>query len=366
MGFTKLCVGVLFSFCIGGACADEVQCADGACHEEDDTSLLQVSLAKSTDGSRIGLQPDTPKLVPPTLVAPPHTPASMLDDSTSDAKVLASQSDGSARLPGRWSIKEHTKERPECLAASIAMNMYQPIAPAPSGLVKSKTYLASTVKGDTDKAELWTKDGACWLSFIGSNHREGDFLNNMNYWPKEEWGIQGLHSGVVAELKPLLEQMDFSEIRGICSDGKLTVTGHSLGGGLAQMFSLAISKMDDPLNAKLTVTSLYTFGAMAISANDTSNDKAADGCFPGAQFWYAEHHGSTYITDVVALPFFGGQHTHIPTKSTKVFVFNETAIAPPEIYACGQPLPKSQSLYLAVGHAAWAPLHMNYYEWLRC
>lgn len=300
--------------------------------------------------------------------------ASNASDEHCDAHGTSSDCDRDAQsaLQTRTDLEAHTKQEPdkeradrECLAVSIALQMYGPhFAPAPEGVSKSKTYLASTVSGDTDKAELWTKDGACWLSFMGTQHAEGDYLNIFNYKPKEEWGIKGLHSGVVAELKPLIAKMDFSEIRGICTGGKLTVTGHSLGGGLAQIFSLAINKKDDPLNAKLVVDRLYTFGAMAISAADGNNDKAADGCFPGAQFWYAEKKGSTYISDAVALPLLGGQHTHFPSKSQKVFVFNQTA--PSETYACGTPLPHSQSLMMTIGQQAWEPIHMNYFQHLGC
>merc|ERR1719387_2895350 len=159
--------------------------------------------------------------------------------------------------------------------------------------------------------------------------------------------------------------MDFSEIRGICTGG-LTVTGHSLGGGLAQMFSMVINKKDDPMNAKLTVNSLYTFGAMPIfakNAGNGGNDKAADGCFSGAQYWYAQRNGSNYNTDVVALPLYGGQHTHIPTKSTKVLLFDDPNS---ETYACGQPLPESQCLLNALGYNAGMMAHSDYYKWLRC
>ena len=68
------------------------------------------------------------------------------------------------------------------------------------------------------------------------------------------------------------------------------VTGHSLGGGLAQMFTMALNSNADLLKAGFTADSLYTYGAMPVSAVGTKNDQAADGCFSGPLLQRGEQH----------------------------------------------------------------------------
>mmetsp|Transcript_130516 Transcript_130516/g.230671 ORF Transcript_130516/g.230671 Transcript_130516/m.230671 type:complete len:202 (-) Transcript_130516:220-825(-) len=200
---------------------------------------------------------------------------------------------------------------------------------------------------------------------MGSNHQE-DLFNNINWAPIDKWGIQGVHAGAVAELEPLVNQFDFNQMKSVCG-GSLIVTGHSLGGGLAQLFSLALNNEAFPLAAGLKVDFLYTFGAMAViaDAEANGNNKASDGCFAGTQYWYAEKYGTDYVVDVAAWPMLGGQICHVPSKSTKVFVFSDSAN---ETFPCGTPLPQSQSLFLFHGSdlEQWAALHMGYHAYLGC
>lgn len=278
-----------------------------------------------------------------------------------------------AGLQERVEVREHlddvnSTESPACISAKLSMMQYYVgtahALPAPPGFTVKRTYEHNTTSGDVDRA-MWIEGGhgACWIAFMGSNHG-ADFANNFHYTPMEKWGIPGVHSGVVAELEPLVNLIgaDFANIRSDCYRS-LTVTGHSLGGGLAQLFSMAINKQGDPLGANLTVDYLYTTGAMAVVDNAEGNDKSPDGCFAGRQDWYAEMSGTDVVVDVVAMPLVGGQHTHVPSKSNKRFVFaNGTAAA----FPCGTPLPPAQSLYLQKSYADWSHLHNMYLAWLRC
>merc|ERR550537_1502686 len=95
-------------------------------------------------------------------------------------------------------------------------------------------------------------------------------------------GVPAVHTGVAAELGPLVAQVDFAEIKSSC--GSVAITGHSLGGGLAQLMALALTNPADALNASMTVDALYTFGPMAVTDEKEGNAQAADGCFAGSAY----------------------------------------------------------------------------------
>mmetsp|Transcript_149701 Transcript_149701/g.272139 ORF Transcript_149701/g.272139 Transcript_149701/m.272139 type:complete len:315 (+) Transcript_149701:71-1015(+) len=258
-------------------------------------------------------------------------------------------------------------ERVECCALDVSTGIYNE---ATFGAVLHQKdftivqkYNYTSAEGDVDRAWLLQKHGACFLVFMGSNHME-DQLNNMNWGTIDKWGIQGVHGGAVAELEPLVSKFDFNQMKSVCT-GPLIVTGYALGGGLAQLFSLALNNEAFPLAAGLKVDFLYTFGAMAVIADAEANcnNKASDGCFAGTQYWYAEKDGTDYVVDVAAWPMLGGQICHVPSKSTKVLVFSNKAT---EIFPCGTPLPQSKSLYLKYGLDQWVPLTMGYHAYLDC
>jgi len=258
-------------------------------------------------------------------------------------------------------------ERVECCALDVSTGIYNE---ATFGAVLHQKdftivqkYNYTSAEGDVDRAWLLQKHGACFLVFMGSNHME-DQLNNMNWGTIDKWGIQGVHGGAVAELEPLVSKFDFNQMKSVCT-GPLIVTGHSLGGGLAQLFSLALNNEAFPLAVGLEAAYLYTFGAMSVVANsmENGNHKSRDGCFAGTQYWYAEKEGDDYTVDVAAMPFIGGQICHIPTKSTKVFVFSGRA---PETFPCGTPLPQSESLFNKHGMDQWLVLHTGYHAYLGC
>jgi len=62
------------------------------------------------------------------------------------------------------------------------------------------------------------------------------------------------------------------------------VTGHSLGGAVAQLFSVIVNKKDNPLGWKRKVDALYVFGSTPIAKTRLSNEMSADGCFPGGSY----------------------------------------------------------------------------------
>lgn len=259
------------------------------------------------------------------------------------------------KIEHRSQLQPRDEDKAACVAVSMSMGVYSPLGQSLAGFDVIQTYKTTSTSGDVDKAVLFRKGDACSLAFMGSEH-DDDFGNVVAYSPISKWGISGVHSGVAAELERLVNLMDFTQIRSLCT-GPFTVTGHSLGGGMAQLFSLAINKEGDPLSANLKVDFLYTFGAVSATAGNDGNDKnKADGCFAGAQYYYAEHDGANTLVDVVANPLVGGS-TFVPLKTLKKFIFSDGS---KEAFACGTPLPQTQSMMMAKGKADWMPLHEQY------
>jgi hypothetical protein len=213
---------------------------------------------------------------------------------------------------------------------------------------------------------LVEKGGECLLAFQGSN-AGGDFMNNFNFGTSTKWGVDGLHSGVVTELEPLLNLVDFAKMK-TCT--KLTVAGHSMGGALAQLTSLLINNKNDPLKAGLTVAELYTFGAMSAVEIRMGNDKNTEtGCFPGGQYWYAETGSKpgAFAVDVANQAISGGQ-LHDPVKSDKYYIGDGTTV---KSFPCGTPLPAEEMLIVKDCPEGgicgkWMAHHMGYVKWTGC
>ena len=280
---------------------------------------------------------------------------------------------GTGKVVSDNSDEVHHRSDAMCVAARLGMSVYAGnkvmeamglsmyVPPAPSDYTVVETYLASTVAGDVDKAVLFEKDGSCWLAFQGADSTK-DFVNIHNYTVIEKWGMQ-LHSGLVAELVPLLEEMDFDQMRSVCT-GPLTLIGHSLGGGLAQIAAMALNKQGDPLGANLTVDRLYTFGAHSVTATEQGNDKSADGCFEGESYWYTQPAASGgLLVDTVQRPLYGGGTTHTPTQTSKHFVFGNGSMID---FPCGTPLATENSLFDALSPLAAAVPHMQYLGFVGC
>merc|ERR1719408_858889 len=159
---------------------------------------------------------------------------------------------------------------------------------------------------DTDYDRLWVKDGSCILAFRGSDSQidvnmlggmapEGyqkntgkpGAPNGVQYSAVDFHGLK-VHLGVKVELEALLAKMQsndgLAKIKETCTSG-LTLAGHSLGAGTAQLMATLLNKKGDPLGAGLTVDHIYVFGAMAFAKDKAAvNDKSADGCFAGGVY----------------------------------------------------------------------------------
>lgn len=247
-----------------------------------------------------------------------------------------------------WSDGDTT--RPECVAikATAAGNRYGAHGELFAGHAAADDLTAAGwtfVRGfnvsegeDWDYSGWWEKDGACTITFQGSDD-DADFANNWNPTPKDIWGLHGVHEGLTNELQQLINQMDFSAINTKCTES-LTVVGHSLGGGLAQLFSAAINHPDDKLGANLNVDKLYTFGAMPVAEESLENGGVVGGCFPGSLYYTAkiDDSGSTAVDIVGATVVGGGGVGMDPVKAEKVLLFDAPS-GGPQTFPCGEKLP---------------------------
>lgn len=77
--------------------------------------------------------------------------------------------------------------------------------------------------------------------------------------------------------------------------GGIIAAGHSLGGGVAQLFAYLANKNGDPLGMKLPyaegIKAVYGYGAVVVGyepgffeKKQLANDKRSDGCFPGGMY----------------------------------------------------------------------------------
>jgi len=244
-----------------------------------------------------------------------------------------------------WGIKPPMQ--PECVAAKAAAAAYRfgQNAAAMAGhagaddlVDEGYNFVRSFNKSegsDWDHMDWWEKDGNCMFAFQGSDD-DADFVNNKDPTPITKWGIQGIHRGIATELDGLLNQVDFAAVKTKCA-GSVTVVGHSLGGGLAQLFALVINENGDPLGAQLKIDTIYTFGAMSLGEENEANDQAADGCFGGQQFFNARQDENGIAVDIVTGEKIGGQFLE-PIKSSKTLLFKPGSS---EIYECGKTINKS-------------------------
>jgi len=287
---------------------------------------------------------------------PSDCQASSFDSETRDAigSLLQTTAEGASKLQGSLHEEANGMQQfsitPECIAIAAAAAAYR-FDNTTYGFVSMgnrtaqmlvalgytfvKKHSITSESGDHDYVGLWTKDGACLVNFKGSEHGD-DIMNNHNSTPMTKWGLPGVHSGLVAELEPLVNMMDFEAIRGMCT-GPLTVVGHSLGGGLAQLFALAINNPADPLGAKLTVDFLYAFGPMPVSVNELPNPAADDGCFAGGIYLDSlKLKDGTVQADTLLDHSWGGM---LPVRTTKTLQFGQGTA--PMVYGCATPIPKT-------------------------
>merc|ERR1719345_204336 len=177
---------------------------------------------------------------------------------------------------------------------------------------------------DWDYMGLWNKGSDCIITFQGSSD-DADFASNWDHTPVDFMGLTGVHQGLTTELGGLLAEVNWATVKQRCT-GNLMVAGHSLGGGLTQLFAGVMNSAADPLNTGLHVDQIFTFGAMPVSQDALSSGSDSDGCFGGSAFYTARHTAG------------GTDQTFDPVKTMKVLLFGADER---QEFKCGDQLPLS-------------------------
>jgi len=179
--------------------------------------------------------------------------------------------------------------------------------------------LYDPITNDTDNADLWfngvsgTSDahgthsklhdsdlihgGNCMVAIHGASldqiaEKDGDSIY------EQAFNVPGLDKRWLGELDVILDLFvkQHGNLKGLAEGcpGELYVTGHGLGGAVAQMFAYLLNKNGDPLNTgrETGVAKLHTFGSPPVANFTLTNDKfmntsdpQADGCFHGIHYY---------------------------------------------------------------------------------
>lgn len=203
-----------------------------------------------------------------------------------------------------------------------------------------------------DAADLWIRSGECILAFRGSDDIT-DFIHDVMVVPVSFNGLQDVSSGVVDEFKPFLELiLQDNQTVDVSCPNAFVVTGHSLGGAMAQLFSVLVNRQDDPLKWSRKVDALYTIGSMPISKVQLTNGQRPDGCFNGKNIFNAnvdDGEDGTIYTDFAYFVPTAQRFKHV--KREQVFVHS----AGSRTFSCSEEVPSDK--LKRVNLLIWKSMH---------
>lgn len=160
----------------------------------------------------------------------------------------------------------------------------------------SKSYnVFNPVLGDTDNADLFRAGSDCILSFHGADYHEffmGGYVGNATAVAPVSsfYGVNvGFMTGLTEELEVILTEIrqqhgSLADFAGSCP-GSLSVSGHSMGGGMAAIFAYLANLPSDPLSMGKHVSQTFLFGANPPATTKLENAQSEDGCFEGASYY---------------------------------------------------------------------------------
>lgn len=190
-----------------------------------------------------------------------------------------------------------------------------------------------------DRADLWKNALAdnCMLVFRGTDDL-GDIVNDFDSSTTTFQGVDGVHSGVARELEELLDAMEKKAAKDFISEhcaSSFVVSGHSLGGAVAQLFSVLVNRRLNPLGWMRKVDAVYVFGSMPVAKTHLDNEMREDGCFPGGSYvnkmWGIGHD----ITDFAYGFPFRADLKHVQMSTLKVDFFESQNFKNVDETPCG-------------------------------
>jgi len=175
--------------------------------------------------------------------------------------------------------------------AWLANAVYKFRTPIAGWTLAEKLQLKSGCAQETDNFAIYhyAAGSQCVLAVAGTDSA-ADMFDNFDGRTVADCGFpEIIHSGYMKEVNDLLNACDFQNrflplLTGSQCKNGVSVVGHSLGGGVASVFSACANNPAKPYG--FNVSKLWTFGAPAVSRPDVlHNGLATDKCFKGGRFW---------------------------------------------------------------------------------
>lgn len=159
-----------------------------------------------------------------------------------------------------------------------------------------------------DVVALFRRENECVLSFAGTTGL-ADWTTNLNIkslQSLEECGLQNVHEGFFEDFVQFMlgdawsDEME-PEILSKCG-GRLSVTGHSQGGTLAEIFATCVNRVDNVtlpdlwrwgqlvhsgrmVSTRVTITGLYGVASPGCTVDYQLENALPGGVFPGVRFF---------------------------------------------------------------------------------
>merc|ERR550525_787732 len=142
------------------------------------------------------------------------------------------------------------------------------------------------LEGDWDALGIYQQGNQCAVAFQGTNDNL-DHIKNFDVAKTSGCGFDGLHRGFYSTMQKFVSDSTWTRtikpfLKSNCAGG-VHVTGHSLGGAIAAVFSACANSASNPFGFR--VNFLWNYAGPGVSQSPLTNGQSSNGCFEGARFW---------------------------------------------------------------------------------
>jgi len=178
----------------------------------------------------------------------------------------------------------------------------------------------------TDKAVIYQNGDQCAVAFAGSDDLQDwidDLAGAFGTKSLEACGLEEIHMGIFEEMQQFVLSPEWSRdfvpfLDANCTGG-ISVTGHSLGGGLASLLAACSNNVGSSVfvppyikwgnqrmegrqvRMPMQEFSLYSIGAPALSTQDILNGMAPNGIFHGARSYISDRFSQDPVPSVAQM-----------------------------------------------------------------